>query len=60
MSFWVSFLDERFRGSVMHWIQLIRGEGFWQIRLWVPWWTIRISGERKNATPGEIVGGWHI
>lgn len=41
-----------------HWIQWIRISGWWQLRLWLPNHTLRITCERKNVMPGEILGGW--
>lgn len=36
----------------------MKGGGFWQLRIWLPNWTLRLSCERKNENPGPISGGW--
>lgn len=40
------------------WLRTMRAPGYWQIRLWLPCYTIRLSCERKNDMPGSIKGGW--
>lgn len=37
---------------------IMAGRGFWQLRLWVPRYTLRFLIERKNEEPGPIEGGW--
>ena len=44
----------------MYWLQFMRADGFWQVRLWLPYWTLRLSCERKNKEPGPIAGGWEL
>ena len=37
---------------------VIRVPGWWQLRLWLPRHTLRVSCERKSALPGPVDGGW--
>lgn len=41
-----------------HVFQIMRGAGFWQLRVFLPKWTMRLSFERMNPSPGIIDGGW--
>ena len=42
----------------MHWWQFMRTTGWWQLRLWLPRHTLRLSCQRKSIDAGWIKGGW--